>query len=545
MDMQVHLQNETDRLREERLRIEEERRKMEEQIEQHRQMEEARKKEQEEAEKLRAEEAERRKQELERLRLEEERRKEEAEATAMTLQAELETLVSTSEFVTSGVAEKSKSLDELKDDDDIIRTCEEIDTEIKDAKASIKMCLEFIALKHMSLIGASEETKLKAQKYRTRTQDANRSIDRDAAKASTRKKKAIASKEAEAKRVAAVKAAEKQEQLFKQYDTDSDGKLNAVEIMEFVKGEYDFEFPLERAEAVLKQDAFSGLGGVNFAKFPHLKMLIGIARNEALAKKRKKEQEEKEKADKEEAERKKKLAAEQTVQLLAGVKIVESAMSGIEAEVAKAEEKAKPLAFTRGRAMIPLDMVEDRADEVFVAVDAARDFLAAAKDQASSMAGVPNDKLEPSVIPNCPPARQLFFRLEYMEKRLALTAKAAQSAKDRAILAQKKAQLMREASEAAMQATMMARQQQLQQQQQQQAAAASVLPPAVPTVVPAVLPPLPGLPGLEGMVVPPSLPPLQQPAPSPDIPPPAPPSEPIEKPVVAASVEPPIPEGAS
>jgi len=461
MDMQVQLQNETERLREERLRIEEERRKMEEHMEMQRQMEEARRKEQEEADKLRAEEAERRRLELERLRLEEERRKEEAEAAALTLHIELDTLVSTAEFVTSGVAEKSKNLDDMKDDDEIIRTCEEMETEIKDAKASIKMCLEFIALKHMSLIGASEDTKQKAAKFRTRTQEANRSIDRDAAKAVTRRKKAVLSKEAEAKRVAAVKAAEKQEAMFKQYDVDGDGKLSAVEIMDFVKGEYDFEFSLERAEAVLKQDAFAGLGGVNLAKFPHLKMLIGIARNEALAKKRKKEQEEKEKADREEAERRKKLAAEQTAQVLAGVKIVESAMSGIEAEVAKAEEKAKPLAVVRGRSMIPMDMVEDRADEVFVAVDAARDFLAAAKDQASSMAGVPNDKLEPSVIPNCPPARQLFFRLDYMEKRLTLTAKAAQSAKDRVILAQKKAQLMREASEAAMQATMMARQQQL------------------------------------------------------------------------------------
>lgn len=458
--MQVQLQNETDRLRDERLRMEEERQQLEAVMEQRRLQEEERKQHEEQMELLRIEAEEQRKIEAERRKQEEEKRKEEAEATAKSLQAELEELVSSAEFLTKGVSERSATLDANTDDDDVIRTCEELESEMIDARAALKMCQEFMGLKHLGLIGASEETRKNAQKFRMRVQDMNRLVERETTKVGARKKKAIQSKEAEARRIAAVKAEEKQQHLFKHYDVDSDEKLNALEMMEFVKGEYDFEFPLEKAESILKQDAFAGLGGVPYSKFPHLKMLIGIARNEALAKKRKIEKEEKDKAEAEEKERRQKLAIEQTAQVLAGVKIVETAMSGIEGEVARAEEKGRPLAFSRGRQQLPLGMIEERADEVDVAVDAARDFLAAAKEQASSMAGVPNDKLEPSVIPGCAPARQLFFRLDYMEKRLQAVTKTAQAARDRVILAQKKADLMRQASEAAAaaQAAIMSRQ---------------------------------------------------------------------------------------
>jgi hypothetical protein len=439
--MQVQFQNDNDWLREEQLREEQER----QQAEQRRLQEEARKKAEEEAERMRIEQEEA----AEKKRQEEERKKAEAEETAKKLHEELAELVSTAEELVKALGEKSKEMETEKNDDEVLRNCDELDAEIKDAKNAVKMCSEFISLKHLGLVGASEETRQKTTKVRSSVQEAGRTVEREAGKVNLRRRKAVSNKEAEARRIAAVKAAEKQESMFKQYDVDADGKLDASEIMEFVKGEYDFEFPLEKAEGLLKQDAFAGLGGVTYAKFPHLKMLIGIARNEAMAKKRKLEKEAKDKADAEEAARRKKLAIAQTAQVLEGIKVVETAMSGIEAEVAKAEQKAKPLGITRGRAALNADRIHEVADEVEVAVEAGRDFLAAAKDQASSMAGVPNDKLEPSVIPGCAPARQLFFRLDYMEKRLAAAAKAAQTARDRVILAQKKAQLMREAQEAA------------------------------------------------------------------------------------------------
>jgi len=450
-NMQFQLQNETERLRQERLKMEEERKQLEEMMAQREREEEERRRLEEETERLRIEREATRKLQEEKRKEEAERKKVLAEELAATLQTELETLVSAAETLTNSATENVAVMEAETDDDDIIRSCEELETEIKDSKGALKICSDFIGLKHLGLIGAADETRQKAIKFRVRTQEASRNAERDAQKVGARKRKAIASKEAEARRVAAVKAAEKQENMFKQYDIDGDGKLNAVEMMEFVKGEYDFEFPLDKAEAILKQDAFTGQAGVPYLKFPHLKMLIGIARNEAMARKRKIEKDEKEKADKVDAERRRLLAIKQTAQVLEGVKIVETAMSGIEAEVVKAEEKAKPLqgAGVRGRQALSQEMIQDRADEVEQAVDAARDFLAAAKDQAASMAGVSNDKLEPTVIPGCAPARQLFFRLEYMEKRLALASKAACAARDRVILAQKKAQLMREAQEAA------------------------------------------------------------------------------------------------
>lgn len=446
LDTNVQLQNETERLRQERIQMEEERARLEQLMEERKKAEEERKKAQEEAEKLRIEQEEARKIEEEKRRQEEEKRKAELEEIAKGVQAECEELVTTAEDLMKQMIEKSAEMEKGTVDDEVLLLGDEIEIEVGDIRSAIKLCGDFMNLKHSELIGASEESRQKTQKFRDRTQLASRNVEREILKVANRKRKAIASKEAEARRVAAVKAAEKQENMFKQYDADGDSKLNAVEIMEFVKGEYDFEFPLEKAQAILKQDAFLGVGGVSYAKFPHLKMLIGIARNEAMARKRKLEKDAKDAADAIENERKRKLAVEQTAQVLEGVKIVDTAMAGIEAEVVKAEEKAKPLAVVRGRGALMGDAVHDRADEVETAVEAARDFLAAAKDQASSMAGVPNDKLEPSVIPGCPPARQLFFRLEYMEKRLGAAAKAAEAARNRVILAQKKAELLKEAS---------------------------------------------------------------------------------------------------
>lgn len=448
-NMQVQLQNENERLREERVRVEEERMNLEMQMQQRKKIEEAQKKAAEVAEQLRIEQEEARKIQEEKIRQEEEKKKEEAEDKAALLHLELEELVATSELLVKNVMEKAAGNEKETDDDEVILTCEELETEIKDAKDSLKLCSDFLGLKHLGLVGALEETRMKALKFRSRTQDIGRNLEREVAKVAARKKKAVTNKEAEARRVAAVKAAEKQQATFTQYDVDGDDKLNAQEIMEYVKGEYDFEFPLEKAEVILKQDAFAGKGGVIYSKFPHLKMLIGIARNEVMARKRKIEKDLKEKHDKAEKERKRLLAIEQTAQVLKGIKLVEESMSGIEAEVVKAENMAKPMSIVRGRGALGCDQLQEKAEEVDTACEAARDFLAAAKDQASSMAGVPNDKLEPSVIPGCAPARQLFFRLEYFEKRLMLSQKSAHAARDRAFLAQKKAALMREASIAA------------------------------------------------------------------------------------------------
>jgi len=439
----------------ERQKVLEERRKF---------MEERRKKEQEEreaAEKLRKEEEERQ-------RVEEEKRREQAELTAGVLQSELAELVAAAEVLSTGANERAERLDEESDkkkpkaedtedklsDDDVIRIADEFESLVKDSKSALKMCSDFMAQKHLALQGFKDSTKEQAAKYRTKLKDITRAIEVNLAKVGQRKRKAIASKDAELKRQAAIKAEEKQKAIFKQYDKDGDGKLSAQEIVEFVKAEYDFEFPLEKAKETLKQNQLKCPDGASYEKFPQLKMFVGIARNEVLARKRKEEKEEQERLAKIDRERRYKLGLEQKKKIPDGVKVVMEAMGGIESEVVKAEQKARPLNNMRGKHWnIPVEKMESMADEVDAAVDAAKDFLGAATDQATSLCGIPNAELEEEARKEATlQSRTLTYKLQYLEKRLTLVAASSKGARDRVILHNKKQQLMREAAMAAMHA---------------------------------------------------------------------------------------------
>jgi hypothetical protein len=103
-----------------------------------------------------------------------------------------------------------------------------------------------VTANHVKLSGRTAESREIAAKLRARIGVCTRSIDASATKIKVAVNVANQNKEKEAKRVAAIKEAEKQEALFKKYDADGDGLLDADEIVEYVKGEYDFELPEEK-----------------------------------------------------------------------------------------------------------------------------------------------------------------------------------------------------------------------------------------------------------------------------------------------------------
>merc|ERR1712045_794207 len=57
----------------------------------------------------------------------------------------------------------------------------------------------------------------------------------------------------------------------------------------------------------------------------------------------------------------------------------------METEVAKAEEKAAPLSTARSRASMLPEQMDQGRDELDAAVDSARDFLAAAREQVQEL----------------------------------------------------------------------------------------------------------------------------------------------------------------
>mmetsp|Transcript_98079 Transcript_98079/g.194171 ORF Transcript_98079/g.194171 Transcript_98079/m.194171 type:complete len:687 (-) Transcript_98079:177-2237(-) len=344
-----------------------------------------------------------------------ERRRQDAEASAITLHAELTPLVEAVEARVSAAKEIAAALEgengRRKSDEEVIRIAEEFEVHGNAGKVAVKACADFMAGKYLRLQGTSENTRQGAAQVLKRFREAEREADLIINRVRVRKRDAVLSRDKELKRLAAQMAVEKQESLFKKYDADGDGFLSAREVGEFVKGECNFDLPQEQVAKILESDVFAkSPKGVPREAFSQLRLLVGVA-------------------------------------------AVTGALSGMEAEVAKAEEKAKPLSQTRGRNPFPPETLEERTDEVDSAVDAARDYLAAAREQVQLLDGdqasLNGLGVTQAVRSAALEARKLGTRLDWFEQRLGRAAAASKASRDRLLLQRKKEVLLRQADLAA------------------------------------------------------------------------------------------------
>jgi len=342
----------------------------------------------------------------------EERRRLEAETMALTLHGELSSLVEATEDQATLLKEMCTLSDpeQGRSAQEIVKLSEEFEAATAKARVAAKGCADFMAGKYLRLQGISESTRQGAAMLLKRFKQAERDIEASVGKVRLRKRDAVLTRDREIKRQAAAAAQEKQESLFKQYDRDEDGLLSAREVREFVKGECNFDLQPDKVEGILKSEAFAGSPGVTREKFPQLRLLVGVA-------------------------------------------AVVGALSGMEVEVAKAEEKARPLTNIKGRASLPHDMLEERTDEVDAAVDSARDYLAAAREQFQTLE---SEQMQGAMLPTAPQAvkmavaeaRKLGARLDWFEQRLTRAGSASKASRDRLLLQRKKEALMREADAA-------------------------------------------------------------------------------------------------
>lgn len=416
---------------------------------QERQAEEMRRKYEEEArrrdEELRQQAEELRKQSEELRKLEEQNRREEAETTAKLLHVELAELIDCSETECTQATQVAEPiLDErsrkLMSDQDLIKGADSFEPARLRVLEALKACNSFMAGKHKQLMGSTEVTKKAASEFIQRIGKIERSLSTATAKVTAIKLPAKQRIDAEARREAAMLEAKRQEDIFKCFDSNGDGLLSLEDITALCKAEYNFEISDVRLEGIKNSDVFRSQQGTPFSKFAALKTQIGIARGEAQAKQRR-----------EEAAARKKVAEKQCAVVEANVAVVVECIAGIETEVRKAELKAGPLSALAGKRGLPfaVQAAETAVAEVDTAVDAAKDFIAAARERLQALHGEgKQEPLEPETQKLITKHNQnMGFRLTAYEGRLARAESLSKTARQKVELQLRKEALLREASD--------------------------------------------------------------------------------------------------
>lgn len=342
-------------------------------------------------------EAQRRKAEEER-RAAEEKRKAAANEAAKLLQAELSPLVDIAELEQGKANDKAEFANGSKDwaNDDVIKAADVFAKASVSTKEALKACKDFMTGKHNQLMGSDQSCRDSGGAILKRMASAERALEVLYRKVMTRRAEATASKERAAQKLSAERAGEKQEGLFQKYDRDGDGLLSPAEVASFIRGECNFDMEKGAVEKILGTPPFAGAKGVARDKFSRLRLQVGIA-------------------------------------------AVEQALGGIEQEVVKAEKKSA--ALNAHRARMPLDKALELTEGVQSAVEAALDFLAAAKEQVQCLAG-----FEPEVRKQAGlESARLNSRLTTYDSRLSRQAASTKAIRDKLLFQQKKAELMKQA----------------------------------------------------------------------------------------------------
>merc|ERR1711920_86994 len=115
-------------------------------------------------------------------------------------------------------------------------------------------------------------------------------------------------------------------------------------------------------------------------------------------------------------------------------------LAGIEDEVSKAETKVRELEAFHSSRRPNLEELAEKIDDTENAIDAARDFLSAATEQALRLGGEHHDSLEPEALSFAKEeTKKLVGPLDALQARLHPPTLEAKKVRDRLTLMQKKA----------------------------------------------------------------------------------------------------------
>eukprot|EP00435_Cladocopium_sp_Y103_P031332 s1071_g7.t3 len=353
------------------------------------------------------------------------------EMLARSLQAELESLLSVAEEEAATVRKLQEALGKAQrhdgnDDQAVISACDDFDKPGQNALQAALRCTSLLDQNVKQIHGPTEELKARSTKLAGQARQLRSALDQILEKVRLAKMAAIQRIEKEARRVAAEKEAKRQEAIFDQYDQDKDGVLTAGEIVAYVKGEHHFDLAEEgsrgkpREAEKLQQILLNG-SGVSKQHFARLRSQVAVIWSEILAKQRKERSE------------------KQLLQLRKGAAEIQSALSGVEAEVVKAEAEVRHLPPMIKRAGMMMHQLYERTEAAETAIDAARDFLAAAKEQVFSLDKEIESEAKAMAQTE---VRGLQMKVSLLENRLNHAANLTKTARNKLQLEEKKAELM-------------------------------------------------------------------------------------------------------
>lgn len=235
-------------------------------------------------------------------RVKEMQRRKDALAKAGELMIELEALVEKAEKAGQGVVEEAEPLttgDKPLSSEEIEACHSAVEQAAKEANEASKACTDFILKESQTMKAAvplpgSEPSTVPAdlQKLVLRTNESKKTVQATLVKAAQAKNSKI-------KMAAATEKRDKGLALITKYDADKDGKMSRKEIQAFSKGAYSFTLPAEVLDEICTRLIKDGSKGVEKAQFYKMRVMIGVAREAVIDKKKKaaREKREKELAD--------------------------------------------------------------------------------------------------------------------------------------------------------------------------------------------------------------------------------------------------------
>lgn len=278
---------------------------------------------------------------------EEEKRMKEREAVTAQLLQELSQLVVAAEGSVSELKEKVQPImDTSLDLSELDKSSAGFDEVKGKAKASCRACSDFLLSKRFAM----EEARSVVAETREQLVQLQRKIHGAFVNMATCVNGLEAKIDGAHRKEKALKYMEKREELFRKYDVDNDGMLNAQEIAAYAQGEYSFQVP----QSVI--DKLVGCGddkkGVEKQNLARVRQAVGVAREEAAVKRRRVEAEKRRKeleAEKEALEAKLEAASKYVEEYVGVVEEVELAAKELadESGVSKpGPEKAETLLET-------------------------------------------------------------------------------------------------------------------------------------------------------------------------------------------------------